>query len=99
MQLQRKAYNQLLEWKNSSAESKAILIKGARRVGKSYLAEQFAKNEYKSYILIDCAPSMMTGISYLCAIAIISLIGLMVANVLEMCAMLTILGDCFNNSS
>ena len=53
MQLQRKAYNQLLEWKNSSAESKAILIKGARRVGKSYLAEQFAKNEYKSYILID----------------------------------------------
>ena len=48
MQLQRKAYNKLLEWKNSSNESKAILIKGARRVGKSYLAEQFARKEYKS---------------------------------------------------
>lgn len=53
MLLERKAYKELLEWKNSSTEAKAILIKGARRVGKSFLAEQFAKNEYKSYILID----------------------------------------------
>ncbi len=53
MKLNRKAYSKLLEWKNASNDSKAILIKGARRVGKSYLAEEFAKNEYKSYILID----------------------------------------------
>ena len=51
--LQRKAYLSLLEWKNSTSNSKAILINGARRVGKSYLAEEFAKKEYKSYILID----------------------------------------------
>lgn len=53
MLIKRKAYAKLLDWKNSSVASKAILIKGARRVGKSFLAEQFAKNEYKSYILID----------------------------------------------
>ncbi|MBQ5998601.1 MAG: AAA family ATPase [Treponema sp.] len=55
MTLHRKAYENLLQWKNSSVTSKAILIKGARRVGKSFLAENFAKNEYKSYILIDFA--------------------------------------------
>lgn len=53
MKLNRKAYSKLLEWKNASNDSKAILIKGARRVGKSYLVEEFAKKEYKSYILID----------------------------------------------
>ena len=53
MILHRKAYEKLIQWKNSSVSSKAILIKGARRVGKSFLAENFAKNEYKSYILID----------------------------------------------
>ena len=53
MKLSRKAYAKLLEWKNSSNNSKAIIIKGARRVGKSYLAEEFAKKEYKSYIQID----------------------------------------------
>ena len=55
MTLHRKAYEELKEWKNSTPSSKAILIKGARRVGKSFLAENFAKNEYKSYILIDFA--------------------------------------------
>ena len=55
MDIQRKAYNQLLRWKNATASSKAILIKGARRVGKSYLAEAFAKKEYSTYILIDFA--------------------------------------------
>ncbi len=55
MYIHRKAYKKLLQWKNSSETSKAILIKGARRVGKSYLAEVFAKNEYKTYILIDFA--------------------------------------------
>ena len=55
MDIKRKAYDSLIQWKNSSERSKAIMIKGARRVGKSYLAEQFAKREYRSYILIDFA--------------------------------------------
>lgn len=49
----RKAYSKLLEWKNKYADSYAILVEGARRVGKSTLVEEFAKQEYKSYILID----------------------------------------------
>lgn len=53
MIIKRKIYQDLAMWKNSSNDSKAILIKGARRVGKSFLTEEFAKNEYKSYILID----------------------------------------------
>ena len=50
---QRKIYQAMLEWKRDSKGSSALLIKGARRVGKSTIAEQFAKEEYKSYILID----------------------------------------------
>ena len=53
MLLKRKAYNALLKWKAESKGTTALLIDGARRVGKSYLAEEFAKNEYKSYILIN----------------------------------------------
>lgn len=53
MLLKRKAYDTLLNWKKESDGSTALLIDGARRVGKSYLAEEFAKNEYKSYILIN----------------------------------------------
>lgn len=49
----RKLYNRLLEWKRVQNGKTAILIEGARRVGKSTIAEQFAKNEYESYILID----------------------------------------------
>ncbi len=49
----RKIYDKLIEWKNSTNGSKAILIEGARRIGKSTIAEEFGKNEYKSYILID----------------------------------------------
>lgn len=49
----RKLYAKMLEWKQSSQGRSALLIQGARRVGKSTLAEQFAKNEYESYILID----------------------------------------------
>lgn len=49
----RKLYNRLLEWKRVQNGKSAILIEGARRVGKSTLVEQFAKNEYESYILID----------------------------------------------
>jgi len=49
----RKLYDRLLEWKRVQNGKAAILIEGARRVGKSTLVEQFAKNEYESYILID----------------------------------------------
>lgn len=53
MYFKRKAYNQLLDWKNNYADKYAVLLEGARRVGKSTIAEQFAQNEYKSYVLID----------------------------------------------
>ena len=49
----RKLYEKMLEWKNNSNGKTALLIKGARRVGKSTIAEEFAKKEYASYILID----------------------------------------------
>ena len=51
--LKRKIYDKLLEWKRTSNGKTALLIEGARRVGKSTIVEEFAKNEYKSYILID----------------------------------------------
>ena len=43
----------LCEWKKSVNGTKALMIEGARRIGKSTVAEEFGKNEYKSYILID----------------------------------------------
>ncbi len=51
--LKRKVYDALLEWKQKSNGKTALLIDGARRVGKSFIAELFAKQEYKSHILID----------------------------------------------
>lgn len=53
MFFKRKIYNKLLEWKNQYSDKYAVLLEGARRVGKSTIAENFARNEYKSYILID----------------------------------------------
>lgn len=53
MYFKRKAYDQLLEWKKKYSDKYAALLEGARRVGKSTIAEIFAQNEYKSYILID----------------------------------------------
>ena len=53
--MERKVYSRLLEWKEKDAGSCALLLDGARRVGKSYIAEQFGKNEYQSYLLIDFA--------------------------------------------
>ena len=50
--LERKIYKQLLSWKNENGKT-ALLIEGARRVGKSTVVEGFRKKEYKSYILID----------------------------------------------
>ena len=49
----RKIYDKILDWKRANNGQTALLIEGARRVGKSTIVEQFAKNEYKSYILID----------------------------------------------
>ena len=57
MVFKRKAYDQLLDWKKHYANRYAILLEGARRIGKSTIAESFAKNEYKSYILIDFSKS------------------------------------------
>lgn len=51
----RQIYEKMLAWKHSKDGSTALLIKGARRVGKSTIAEEFAKNEYESYILVDFA--------------------------------------------
>ena len=53
--LRRKIYDKLLEWKSESNGKTALLIEGARRIGKSTVAEEFAKNEYETYILIDFA--------------------------------------------
>lgn len=55
MYFKRKAYEKLLTWKEKYADHYGALLEGARRVGKSTIAEQFARNEYKSYILIDFA--------------------------------------------
>ncbi len=51
--LKRKAYQKLLDWKQESNGTTALLLDGARRVGKSFLCRQFGENEYKSMILID----------------------------------------------
>lgn len=51
--MRRKIYEELVRWKQDGAGKTALLIDGARRVGKSYLAEAFAKTEYQSYIMID----------------------------------------------
>ena len=53
MEIKRKIYNDLCRWKDTAQGSKALLIEGARRIGKSTVTEEFGKNEYKSYILID----------------------------------------------
>lgn len=53
MYFKRKVYDKLLEWKELYSDKYAVLLEGARRVGKSTIAENFARNEYKSYILID----------------------------------------------
>ncbi len=50
--MKRKIYNKLVEWKNRNGAT-ALLVKGARRVGKSYIVEEFGKTHYKSYIKVD----------------------------------------------
>lgn len=51
--MKRKIYSELLEWKEKYSTKEALLIEGARRIGKSYIVEEFARNEYRSYMLID----------------------------------------------
>lgn len=55
MIFRRKIYNELLQWKQMDDGRTAVLIQGARRVGKSTIAEEFAKNEYETHILVDFA--------------------------------------------
>ena len=51
--MKRKIYDELLAWKETSQGTSAVLVEGARRVGKSYIVEEFARNEYKDYLLIN----------------------------------------------
>ena len=53
MFFKRKIYEKILEWKNKSNGTEALLIEGARRIGKSTVVEEFGKNNYKSYVVID----------------------------------------------
>ena len=65
MIFKRKIYNELLQWKRTDEGRTAVLIQGARRVGKSTIAEEFATNEYETHILVDfaaCFHAPATGI-------------------------------------
>ena len=52
---ERKIYREILEWKENRSDKYALMIKGARRIGKSTIVEEFAKKEFKTYIKIDFA--------------------------------------------
>jgi predicted AAA+ superfamily ATPase len=62
--LKRKIYDNLLAWKEKSGGTTALMIEGARRVGKSFLCQQFAKNEYKSHIVIDFGNASNNSLLY-----------------------------------
>ena len=49
----RKIYDRMLKWKQEESGRTALLIEGARRIGKSTVAEEFGRNEYESCLLID----------------------------------------------
>ena len=51
--MRRKKYERLVEWKRKSHGETSLLLAGARRVGKSYIVEEFARKEYKSHIILD----------------------------------------------
>ncbi len=55
MIFKRKVYNKLLDWKEMSAGASAVLLEGARRIGKSTIVEEFAKQEYDDYMILDFA--------------------------------------------
>lgn len=50
--MRRKIYQRLLDWKEKRNGESALLVEGARRIGKSYIVEEFGKNEYESYIVL-----------------------------------------------
>ena len=62
MIFKRKIYDELLQWKRTDEGRTAVLIQGARRVGKSTIAEEFATNEYETHILVDFAVRQKSGI-------------------------------------
>lgn len=64
MIFKRKIYDRFLSWKKESDGRKALLVEGARRIGKSTVVEEFAKREYRSYILIDFAKASEDVKSY-----------------------------------
>ncbi len=51
--MRRKVYQDLLKWKRERQGECAVLVNGARRVGKSYIVKEFAQREYKSFVLLD----------------------------------------------
>ena len=55
MIFKRKVYDKLIEWKTLAAGTSAVLLEGARRIGKSTIVEDFAKNEYDDYMILDFA--------------------------------------------
>ena len=55
MIFKRKVYDRLLKWKELSAGTSAVLLEGARRIGKTTIVEEFAKNEYDDYMILDFA--------------------------------------------
>ena len=61
----RKAFDVLKDWKENLAPKYAALLEGARRVGKSTIAEEFAKLNYRSYIKIDLQISLMNFLRFL----------------------------------
>lgn len=63
--MKRKIYKELLEWKTKRSGEEALLIDGARRVGKSWIVEEFGKKEYKSFIKIDFSQDV-DGIKQIC---------------------------------
>lgn len=58
MILKRKIYHKLVDWKNQSQGQTALLIEGSSRIGKSTIVEQFAREQYRSYILINFTESV-----------------------------------------
>lgn len=60
----RKIYNKMLAWKKDFAGKTALLIEGARRIGKSTITEEFARNEYENYLIIDFANAPRTVMTF-----------------------------------
>ena len=60
MELKRKVYDKLLEWKNQSNGKTSLLVEGARRIGKSTIVKKFGEEQYDSYVLIDFSKAYKT---------------------------------------